>query len=889
MKKVRTLAALLCVMMVMSVIPMMVNATATTYDTIGDIVDGSLTVMKNYDMTAISTYEDLKYDNNTVSSQITFDAENGANFNNTGYFKLSVSSGWSPLAAGGVATFTAKTTGAFWAAWLGPDGSKYAAVTIKPDSIAKAGGDATIYNETINPGNDFSDYLLVGDSDTQWSLYMKNAASGNKYILKARGGFSSGTDAKAGLYLGDEGYVKNATVYSVLKVYDSIEDIVKTGVAVQKYYDMTAVSSTDELKSTYGITTASAGIEFDSENGANFLGSKYARLSQGSGWSPVSDGKVAAFTMKVTGGAAWTGWTAPDGNAYGTLLISQDGIVTGDAAAPLSYVNTAYTPGDGWSDYLVVGDSDTQWSLYMKNASTDNKYVLMIQGAYGSTGKGAYGLLLGDYAMVKSATIYNPVVTYGTFDSIEAIAGGAVATTHNFDFGTGFQLTKADVDGFTFSEDALELDTSKDDWRFNMTGSWSPLDSDMDGVADSMAHYRFKINNADTTYYLRMDAPEATNKQAVDITISQAVLADSGFVPGDAWVDYIFKDNGKGGYAIYVKKDNETKWIQYTDTEAYESSSNSAKLGVGGWVAGNVSIDFIKVYSTAGVVAESATKPEAAMVEYVNETFAAIPTYENVTKTENVTADGTLNLTPADGAVEGDTSFVLVNTGIPAGGYAEFKMTGSTNRKVLLNDGLKAISITAGDVSVDATGGNSRFMSDGGNSWRTWRVARDAEGLYSGYTRLEGESAWIKMFEGVEGTKIGHDIGIHFMAMDRDGDEELNGVVKVDDVKVYGPVVDAPVVITDGIGSKIVEDGVTVKYLSDLQAFINAEAGRLLVVSYQGDNLAKVEIVKLEEFEGTKKVIDVKDDGVTRVKVFLWDDFMSLNPSMPAINLVCGQ
>ncbi len=643
-------------------------------------------------------------------------------------------------------------------------------------------------------------------------------------------------------------------------------------------------------------------------------------------WSPVSETGFYVFSFKLNAGGTLSSRAICKGNyTDASVDVTPEGVTIYSGAAPgsgtnddtlVTYTNADYAPGTVWNDVLIyMTDTYQPYQVWMKKA-TDSSFVKIGEARYPANmalGQNPYNIGFGnDYTSktkgctfigtnvnVGYAASYKPV-NAAPFASMEEILGGPVASTFAFDFdeNSNFANTKDrvgfDVSGITSDADGMTqtAEATSSSFRFQPFGSYSPLHGSTNWNTtaadyDPQALY-YKAKGGHT---LLIASPRLQGRiEMVVVTGSKiAPQADASTVheyyhPLDEWTEYLIVPNQRTagsynngtGYSIYVKAEEGTngEWWKIIDQKFKNSTSTYANYGL---TFNNITghIKNIKVLSLTKNVTNEAATPANATYAYMNEEFDAAPAYSNVA-TSGVVANGNIAFPTSSSSM--DHKFLGVE--IPVGGYAEFKVQYDGVAQYRFYDGEKSISIGQQSDYNSVTGGYS-FHGANNTTWKTWRILRTADG-YDMYVKGDGETGWTQIGVGAGAASATAPM-VQFNFGTKNGGG--TGDSKLAYFKVYGAAPASALTLTDGYTATALEDGATLTYPASLRAIVTEDAGKLLVVSYKGDDMAKAQIVNVADMVDDNAFVNATAEGATKVKVFLWDNFNGLNPLAPAVTL----
>ena len=481
---------------------------------------------------------------------------------------------------------------------------------------------------------------------------------------------------------------------------------------------------------------------------------------------------------------------------------------------------------------------------------------------------------VGDSAVLKEVTQYIPG------GSREEILSTSNAVLHHYDFDATYDGV-ADIDA-----------TSADGYDFAKNSSTLKLASSSYVPVGGAAVIRFKINNS--TFYPYVYC--ADGKRAVVLitangsvrlrTVSNNEAYDVGTIEQNTWYTMILKDNGIGIDFYMSKSDTENfALLKSTGEKQASSATQSTMDGSAGTY-----VDYFTIYGPAvNDMPENTGLKLLHQVDFASDTNI-FDDAKVITKRNAVVSNGVLNLTQT---TEGDNTVVggyfYDNSGIPAGGYAEYTIKGSSIIPKFFQGGhYMAVNTVAHGVdglnpwfrypATDNTWEPAVNVSHTPNVKWVYRIARSADGnTYSVWRKLDGTEGWTKVFS---------DITV------RGGQTEVKsgfeGVGEVDYVKIYAPVSEG-IVMTDGDNTTLFVDGTaTLKYPKELRVIANSNQNGVLVLGlYNGNDLGSAMIESV--VADTEKVV-VKDvSAAKKVKVFCWDSFTQMNrlyEASPEISVV---
>ena len=345
------------------------------------------------------------------------------------------------------------------------------------------------------------------------------------------------------------------------------------------------------------------------------------------------------------------------------------------------------------------------------------------------------------------------------------------------------------------------------------------------------------------------------------------------------WVTYLVR-RVENGFELYAKFGADTKYKHImTSDQALATGGNDqiTMLNNSSDETPDAHIDYIKYWTTTNVALTDEQTTPANQTLLYQEDFAETPVGANIIANDGVVQNGNLIL-------ENGEYFNVGNAGIPTGGYAEWKFKTDKLGEFVFQDGKKLIGINLSLLhkttianTTYATGG----LSHDANVYYIYRIVRNADTTYTLYQKKDGMNQWFKLMGDITIT-------------DNDGQPRLSlgsqGNTVVDYVKIYGPKSDAGVLLIDGKNATHVANATTaLRYPGEICAIVNPSIteGTIIFVAYDGNNdLEKTEINKVSELQNGEVVFDASSAEIKSVKVFLWDNFKKMNPICGAQSLI---
>ena len=655
--------------------------------------------------------------------------------------------------------------------------------------------------------------------------------------------------------------------------------------------------------------------------------------SQYWGLGAETDG-YGVYSFKLGEGGSLTSWLSAV-NAYNVAWIdvtpesvviysgTANGAATNDATL-VTYA-TEYAPGTGWNDVLVKNGGPAEpYQVWMKKA-TDTSFTKVAEASflanvtntqvgesvnYGfnvgfgndctNVGKGL--TFMGTNAKVGYAIGMKGMTENPFYDSLEAIIG-KTSSTYAFDFDASTNLANSTgrtgftADGYKSEADGLTLVDPADEttkFTFAPFGSYSPLNGTTNWNAETYepqalyvkAKGNFNLLIAGPKIYGRIDMAVETGKEVSAKT--KTTNFSYGVTIQDEWTEYLVVPNdltienwiSEGGYTLYVKGDKATNgiWTKVKDCAYENPTSGYSNYGLSFYkVTGH--IKSARTIDLTNSVADNVSAP--ADVLYFEEEFDAMPTYPNFASQGEIGEAGTMVFPTTTSSMD----LKLTDVTIPVGGYAEFKVQYDGIARYEFCDGEKSISISQQSDYGTITGGNG-FVGNTNSGWRTWRIVRTAEG-YNIYSKVEGDTGWMThaVNAGSANTKAPQ---AFFNFGTRNGSAEgnvLTGDSKLDYIKIYGPALDT-LTLMDGYSTKVLTDGAIPAYPAEIRAMVSVDAGKLLVVSYNGKTIVNIQAIDVAtEITDGVKVLDLTTTGASSIRFFLWDDFGNIEALSDDITL----
>ncbi len=508
------------------------------------------------------------------------------------------------------------------------------------------------------------------------------------------------------------------------------------------------------------------------------------------------------------------------------------------------------------------------------------------------------------------------------------------ASSHAWDFANSTMTTYtrgsynsiSTPSGADFTNEGLDLSKTNgtDAWRYSAFSGWCPgyyEKTNANGYYRAI-YARVKGNVTISTYMQGTAVDKLRSVPGKKLSESNALALDGttaayqfrdGFTSDlnvdNNWVEYLIVPRNGNAEWVWAKSATQTGgvWVQAIDIERYcwrndTNGTTSAAIqdtGVSfsgsGVVAEWKIIDFNNNIRTT-VADDTTVTPATATTLWFEEEFDVKPSYSNTSYGDAVVFnnDGVLYAPAKYADAEAGTAATngglnFYNTGIPVGGYAEIRMKSNGTKSFNIDDGTYKFQGTlncdySGLTIGDGTSAKDAWVTvDSDMSWRTWRFVRTESG-YDIYSKADDDTGWRIHTTGVNVASSSTQPRITLtLAANADGVSAGNGMV--DYIKIYGPAPTGMLTLTDGYGTATVADGGTLAYPNSLRAIVGEETGKLLVVTYKGNDMLKAQIVNVEDMANKSAILDARGTDADTVKVFLWDSFSGLNRKTPVVTL----
>ncbi len=671
----------------------------------------------------------------------------------------------------------------------------------------------------------------------------------------------------------------------------SVEELLDCNVVPYKDFDFTLTDARNMYKDlgASGSYTVGGVVDYDEERGLNLTSGSNWRYVPKTKWSSIDGGRVVFFRAKPLDQSSnmilYILDSTNANNKMYDMKISANGITT---TGSRSFLDSQFQPGLNWVDYLVIKTSSGV-KFYAKSVEKTNgewKHILT-ETAPGLADSASSGLYFSGPGFVQRAVIYNTEET-DVFSSLADALGNPCSAVYDFSMDTEFVMQDGMSSSGTYSvtEDGLVLGSGAE-WSFCPTSSWAPL-SGTDVVL-----LRLKLTEAkEDSLTVRINDNNGLAKFTVNSTgilaYGDRATSDTGVAttklsfPGAGWVDYLVKRNNSGGYSVLVKNGSgDSNWYLAAETKDYPGDSQN-NLGIK--ISGSGTVGAVRQYSPTNVFSSDVALPDNCETVYYGEEFTTIPSGQSNLTLKNGTSQDAKLVFSATDAEEG--VYWIDNGGIPLGGYAELRLKVGSVGRFETADGERRISISFGDVadSLEALTTQNLYIGEGGDRYRVWRIIRNGNGTYSGYTRTDHENEWYQAFSGVTGIADAENCGTGLFV--QGGTEGQENTLICDYIKICGPTQDARLLLTDGYGTKLATENSHVRYFDCIRALVTRNESKkqtVLFTEYVNDVLAGWHTEEVEAGYGVASVKYSARNSTAKIKVFLWDSVGDMLPEAEAM------
>ncbi len=516
---------------------------------------------------------------------------------------------------------------------------------------------------------------------------------------------------------------------------------------------------------------------------------------------------------------------------------------------------------------LLFVNNGMNYSIYMKENGS-YRHILTTEGKRSGTG-----------TAVNVTTANNTVMNIATITYFDGVLLG---NNYYLRDNIGSYTTVGDADGVIYTSAPLDGgfmlgnagDFAEIKFRTNMT-----IDTATDGnnqyvdfsMADKDAKRAWLRIHENGAWFKNGDATENLDTAAVTkIRNVDATL--------------LIVNNGDN-YLLYVKNADGAYEKIFTSTGKGSSDSTRNNIAITGASGASVDVEYAKCYAATGME-EAATLSAVTGTYLLSEQNFATVVHGDVTKGANVSvADGVLTVPAGE-------SVALNGAPIPVGGYADVSFKTAKKLTLQIGDGTAGCDIYM-NISATRKGSNyapatgawptfGSYVENRADEWHTYRIVREAATVYSVYHKGENDKSWVQVI-------TSHNMGERNPNMNAFKLTAVDGPAQIDLVNVYGFAgVDGLLVTDSAYKTMEVTPGATIK-TDELRALVTGVSGQLIFAGYDDDwNLITAELHAVDGTDNTaEEVFDTTvKDGITKVKVFLWTDFDSLNPVAFSRNVV---
>lgn len=948
MKKTRFFAAMLCIMMLVCAIPAMHVSGAVVNDAdvlaaIGDVMGYSLAVpaqnnvnwaVANMDFSNNFTQPDTV----TADSGISYD-ENGINFpagsaeeagKSWSYFEIvnekiyNNNRGWSPLCAYSHYSFRFKLEEGgqlenYATRTWGTDNTGVD-FTATPEKVEFLSNGNVVHNPDKSPvdyapGTEWNDvlvkHIINADGTVNirmgYEIWMKKASDSEFTMLGAGASFSPGPQwATDGLKFVGKGasvkHVVTAMPYDGV-YYNSIEEF-----AGNNLIEDVTISFDGDFEKDENINEP-VGTNYSDEYGAHlptgavdWKGAWFynpGKPINSNVYTPLKDGVASFKAMIPTDGYLIVQMNRPDA-ADGRVYIEFNPtkiVLSCNSGA----VTSSFVPGTDWIEY-IVRDNQGNYEVYARREGNNQKWFLVgISNGYrpgrthgynfvGSATNGAY---------LKEVKVFADTSKF--IPTIDEVVGGPVATTYNF------ELNKSYNQNLTYKEGEVAVGINQTGeytadgwkgtkWSFLPKEGWNPLENAGDVTA---VYFQAKIPEG-VTEPINVQGHVGTGRIYMNIFADKRAYSNTAnrsiersLSPGNDWAEYLITQHNNGaGYALYMKSETVTanKWVRLLYTMDVDANVYILR-GLEFNSDGQALLRNVKIYSTYKSVGDASTKPATATNVLYEENFDVVPTYKNLSAVGTTYENGNMILTET---YDQQAQVVIKNTGIPVGGYAEFRIkVGDSQPTIHFYDGEKDFAIfnRVNYGQIQSANSALLYVAEAGDTYRTWRVVHNANGTYSAYCRADGDTDWYAAQVSIAGKAVANIPQIKILGS-LGYDESADGVTELDYIKIYGPAPTTGIMsLSDGYGTKMLSDGDVVTCPEEIRINVQKSDAEqtILIAETKGGVLQKltsVPVVAGNDIFTT--AYDVEDD-TAKIAIYLWDGFDKMTSVTKQVNLTIEQ
>ena len=948
MKKTRVLAALLCVMMLVCAIPVMQVSAASVKD--ADLMEAIGKVMGyGYAVPAQNNVNwavaNMDFSNSFVQPD-TITADDGITYNENGivfpagsaedagknwsYFEVvneniyNNNRGWSPLCAyahysfrfkldegGSLENYATRTWG------TDNTGVDF---TATPEKVEFLSNGNVVHNPDKSPvsyvpGTEWNDvlvkHIINADGSVNirlgYEIWMKKASESEFTMLGAGASFTPSAQwATDGLkFVGKGANVKHvATAMPYTGTYfNSMEEF-----AGNTLIEDVAISFDGSFVKDENMNEP-AGMTYSDENGAwlptgavDWKGAWFynpGKPINANVYTPLKDGVAYLKAMVPTDGYLIIQMNKADADTGRVYIEVTPSKITLSCAS--GAVTGSFVPGTDWVEY-IIRDNAGNYEMYAKREGNKEKWFLVgTSNGYRPGKTHGYNLVGASTsgAYVKEVKVFADTSKFAA--TIDDVVGGPVATTYNFELNESYNQNLSYQEGEVVYGINQTGEYTADGWKgtkwsFLPKDEWMPLENAGDVTA---AYFQAKIPEG-TTEPLNVQGHTGSGRIYMNIFADKMAYSNTStrtiehaLSPGNDWAEYLITQHNNGaGYALYMKSETVTanKWVRLLYTMDVDANSY-IRRGLEFNSDGQALFKNVKIYSTFKSVGEASTKPATATSVLYEENFDAAPTYKNLAAVGTTYEDGNMVLTET---YDQQAQVVIKNTGIPVGGYAEFRIkVGDTQPIIHFYDGEKDFAILNRISYGQIQSANSALLysAEAGDTYRTWRVVHNANGSYSAYCKADGDTAWYAAQVSAQGKAVANIPQIKVLGS-LGYDESSDGVTEVDYIKIYGPASETGVMtLSDGYGTKMLADGDVVTCPEEIRINVQKSAAEqtILVAETKSgilQNLTSIPVATGSDvFTASYDVVD----ETAKITVYLWDGSDKIASVTKQVNLTIEQ
>ncbi len=610
-----------------------------------------------------------------------------------------------------------------------------------------------------------------------------------------------------------------------------------------------------------GTSCDYAEVSFDTTSGMTLSGSAPRWRIGSNNSSSLGAKKAIYFRMKANPAKATSIYmhipdTTADQDAYG-VSVATTGVTS--KYTPSVLLNQ-FAPGEAYAEYLAVDNEDgTGLHLYGKAANLyGGKWVEIFNapGFYGSLSSSSE-FYITDAGSIQQMILYQKDERI-SYNSIDEIVNSGYIPEKEFNFtlsnasslytGTGYTAS-----GMTF-DTTNGMTPNAGYWRYVPATYYSPV------TEGNVVYWRAKVTSgAKLNTYIKK--PGDTTEQVWGLVLSETGISssypattdtiDTTFVPGTDWVDFLAVPSTLG---VKVYASNSDKWYQVAELTKTGKVSNNCGIyfaGQGGYVQ-KAAIYKLGDFSTFESVLGYTGIPEKSFTDFMR--YDTVKDYSPLknkffTIRAKVAEGKTINVYAHDYHTEKNVyAFRITQNGLLEPAYKN----AANPARVVMNNG---------------------FIP--GTEYQEYLVAENQAGTgIIVYVKMPNNN-WYAILEVVGHayeTPNNNTYGLYIPAVED---------CVLESATIYTR--DA-LVLADGSGNPLYENS-TLSTPAALVVKGNGATGKVLVVTYKGNDMAKAQILDAASLTAEGTSVDASATGATKIKVFNWDNFANLNRVNPAITL----